>query len=105
MEPVVAKSPPETPFTSHVTVVVVEVFELARLTTAVKVAVVFRGTVSVVGEMEMEVTVVVSLFPPQLESAVAARMASAAAANMRTGASAKGRDRGRRRSPKVEMQI
>jgi hypothetical protein len=64
MEPIVDRSPPETPFTSHVTVVVVEVVELARFTTAVKVVWVFNGTVIDVGVMAMEVTVLVVPLPP-----------------------------------------
>jgi hypothetical protein len=103
MEPIVATSPPATPFTSQVTVVVVEVEESVNVTTAVKVVVVFRGTVIDVGVIATVLTVVVLLFPPQLESAVAARTVSPAIENSRANPRGVRRDSGRRRSPKVEM--
>ena len=53
-----------TPFTSQVTEVVVEVVEFARLTTAVNVVDVFKGTVMEVGVIDTDVTVVLPLLPP-----------------------------------------
>ena len=64
IEPTVARSPFAMPFTSQVTDVVVDVVEFARFTTAVKVVVVFKGTVIEVGVIVTEVTVVVLLLPP-----------------------------------------
>ena len=62
----VAVLPPATPFTSQVTtvLVLVEVDEFVRLTTAVNSVVPFSATVAVVGVIATEVTVLVPPEPP-----------------------------------------
>jgi hypothetical protein len=57
--------PPAVPLTSQVKVVVVEVLESLSFTTAVKSVCVFIGTVTVVGVMAIEFTVVALPPPPQ----------------------------------------
>jgi len=80
----VPRSPPETPFTSQVTVVVVETVEFDRLTTAVKVVCVFSGTVIEVGEIVTLVTVVEPPFPPpQLDRRQPAAIVSESIASKR----------------------
>lgn len=70
----IVEFPPLIPFTCQVTVVVVEVVPLLRLTTAVKSVCVLSGTVAVVGVIVTDVMVAL-LPPPQL-----ARITSAATA-------------------------
>jgi hypothetical protein len=65
----VVELPPETPFTCHVTVVLVVVVPFVRFTVATNWLVVLTGTVTATGVMAMEVIVPlpVPLPPPQAE--------------------------------------
>jgi hypothetical protein len=83
MDPIVLMSPPETLFTSQVTVVVVETVEFDRFTTAVNVVCVFSGTVIEVGEIVTLVTVVEPLPPPQLDRTQPAAIVSETIASRR----------------------
>jgi hypothetical protein len=56
--------PPAVPFTSHVNVTVVVVLGLLRVTFAVKSVVTFNPTLTVVGVIEMELTVTAPLELP-----------------------------------------
>ena len=82
IEPTVPMLPPAAPLTCHEIVTLEFVVVLSdRFTTAVKVVVVFKGTVIVVGEIVTDVIVVEPLpLPPQLaESTIAASVSARSA--------------------------